>query len=61
MKRNRFHHFSACMGWLLLPVLVTVLCAGIVLLCSICPYEQAKPISKWLSGRQHLCGGAPTG
>ena len=31
---------------LLLPVLVTVLCAGIVLLCSIRPYEQAKTYLK---------------
>ena len=48
---------------LLLPVLVTVLCAGIVLLCSIRPYEQAKTYLKvaFMAGSTSAAGESTNG
>ena len=48
---------------LLLPVLVTVLCAGIVLLCSIRPYEQAKTYLKvaFMAGSTSAAGEGTNG
>ena len=48
---------------LLLPVLVTVLCPGIVLLCSIRPYEQAKTYLKvaFMAGSTSAAGESTNG